>query len=225
MPPHYLISSIFSSFLSLYLFFRFWHFFLFSLILVRASSHSLHWLRKNKKKTAATHCTVVLFLTLLGAIRWNILTCTESSRLYILDRPRLLKHWSEECCGALWSYLPPRSLPKKKQRSWSSHSPKVCGVFVDVFPLPLTMYMLYSYMLHDEIVHTWMCLPLHFCCVRAAAEWANEHWVKCRPSCVLTGTGGVPQRSHFRTHWVLCTVLWSSVIYSVFVTKQRLIAP
>lgn len=79
--------------------------------------------------------------------------------------------------------------------------------------------------LHDEIVHTWMCLPLHFCCVRAAAEWANEHLVKCRPSCVLTGTGGVPQRSHFRTHWVLCTVLWSSVIYSVFVTKQRLIAP
>lgn len=43
---------------------------------------------------------------------------------------------------------------KKKQRSWSSHGPKVCGVFVDGFPLPLTMYMLYSYMLHDEIVHT-----------------------------------------------------------------------
>lgn len=76
----------------------------------------------------------------------------------------------------------------------------------------------------------WDCAYLNvfaasFLLIFAAAEWANEHWVKCRPSCVLTGTGGVPQRSHFRTHWVLCTVLWSSVIYSVFVTKQRLIAP
>lgn len=51
----------------------------------------------------------------------------------------------------------------------------------------------------------WDCAYLNvfatsFCCACTAAEWANEHRVKCRPSCVLTGTGGVPQRSHFRTH-------------------------
>lgn len=130
------------------------------------------------------------------------------------------------CRGAFWSYLPVTSLPKK--RSWSSHSrpgPKVCGVFLRIFSPPTDdVHAVQSH------VTWWDCAYLNvfaasFCCACAAAEWANEHWVKCRPSCVLTGTGGVPLRSHFRTHQVLCTVLWSSVICSVFVTIQRLIVP
>lgn len=77
--------------------------------------------RKNKtKQKNSNSCkrlqhTAPLFCSLRSWVPfwWNILTCTEWSRLYILDQPRLLKHWSEECCGAFWSYLPPTSLPKK----------------------------------------------------------------------------------------------------------------
>lgn len=134
---------------------------------------------------------------------------SELWQQYFLGQPRLLKHWSEECRGAFWSYLPLTSLPKKSPPTLKS------AASLSVFLSPPTGHV-HAVQLHNEIVHTWMCLLLRL---------ANEHWVKCRPSCVLTGTGGVPLRSHFRTHGVLGTFRWSSVIYSVFVTIPGLTDP
>lgn len=224
VPPHYLISSIFSSFLFLFSFFISD----ISSDLTRASSHrikiSISTNRKRLQHTAPLVCcrlsrvpldetfwraqvgivTTVLsrsaeaFETLKRSVSWCFLV--------LLTSDVFAKHGA-----GLLTVAPP--------------VPKLCCVFLRNFPPPTDD--VHAVQLH---VTWWDCAYLNvfaasFCCACAAAEWANEHWVKCRPSCVLAGTGGVPLRSHFRTHWILCTVLWSSVIYSVFVTIQRLTAP
>lgn len=169
MPPHDLISSIFSSSLFLYPFF--WS----------DKSIKLQFCtdfdqpKKKKKKnpnnrtrlqhTAPLVCSWLSWVPLdetFWRVQVRIVTTVFSGSAEAFEA---LKRRVSPCFLVL---LTSDVFAKKNGAGLLTLAPASFSAFAPP-STPLTMYMLYSYTLHDEIVHTWMCLLLHFA-VRAQLQ-------------------------------------------------------